>query len=1004
MNESAGAHTATSRPTRRQYLTVCFADLCDSTRLATTLEAEEYAEIVGQVRELCREVIPRHRGRITQVLGDGILAIFGYPTVDEDDTFRATRAALELHRAVRDLRLGKPPVELRLHTGIHAGLVLLGEGDAELGRVQLLGNVPNIAARLAQAAETDQILVSDEALGPHRHRFTAGLARRLTLRGAADTVLVHPILSLTGANTRFEGVRRRGLGVMVGRVEQLKTLENVLQEVLQGGHGCVAVSGPAGVGKSRLAEEFLRRAATSNVQIHRGSCENHLSAEPLQPFLQIVRSLLDVRHDDASVRADTIPSRLAELPGVREPEPAVPYVPQRARDDSPITAIHSLIVRLGETRAQVILIDDWQWADDASKQVVRALRACKQPGLLLLILMRDRAAIDLDLGNARWLELVPFTEAESMQALAHLLPGVDPFVAGDIHRQSGGNALFIEELCYLAVQTGGRLSRTTTGAAWLDNLIASRVARIPAEQAETVRAAAVIGAVVPLWLLETVLARAQDESLLRALAENDLLFADERTGSLRFKHGITRSAIYNAIGIYERESMHLRIAEALRLRGTSDGRGEAYEALAYHYAAGGRHAEAARYAEVAGDKAIVASALDRAKAQYRAALKALELQERTREVEEGWIRIVHRLGLACVFDASREDLGVFRRAAEIADKASDPATIARTDYWLGYISYALGDSRPALFHCARALETARRCGDDRLAVQVRAVLGQVRAATSEYDLASTLLDEAIAIKRQHRTGARPAVGLAYSLACKALAISDRGLFAQAEECLGEALDAAQRMDHEVEASIRGIRAAVLLWQGRWAEALDSATQACRIGEQVRSLFSFSMAHSAGAYALWILEGTPLAVQRLREATSWLEPRGVRLFRSLNFGWLTDALTSAGRSEEARQFAARALLRARQRDLLGAAMTYRALARSATTPKHERRYLELAMQIAVKRQSAHEIALTQLADAELAIARGDVASAAKNLDDALPAFERMNMAWHRERAKQLHETL
>src|SRR5690348_14698798 len=116
MQAAADAHTTSQRATRRQYLTVCFVDLCDSTHLSATLEAEEYEEILGRVRELCRQLIPQHGGRITQVLGDGVLAVFGYPVVEEDDTFRAARAAIELHQAVRDLRLGCPTVELRLHT------------------------------------------------------------------------------------------------------------------------------------------------------------------------------------------------------------------------------------------------------------------------------------------------------------------------------------------------------------------------------------------------------------------------------------------------------------------------------------------------------------------------------------------------------------------------------------------------------------------------------------------------------------------------------------------------------------------------------------------------------------------------------------------------------------------------------------------------------------------------------------------------------------------------
>src|SRR5262245_40701160 len=150
MDETSRGTAAAATP-RRQYLSILFSDLSDSTRLAELMEVEHYAEVLNDLRRLCREIIPRHGGRIAQLLGDGVLAIFGYPQTAEDDSRRATEAALALHAAVAALRprAGDLPIALGMHTGIHAGLVLLGEGDPELGPFQLLGNVLNIAARLS---------------------------------------------------------------------------------------------------------------------------------------------------------------------------------------------------------------------------------------------------------------------------------------------------------------------------------------------------------------------------------------------------------------------------------------------------------------------------------------------------------------------------------------------------------------------------------------------------------------------------------------------------------------------------------------------------------------------------------------------------------------------------------------------------------------------------------------------------------------------------------------
>ena len=138
----------------RYPLSILFADLSDSTTLAASMEAEEYAEILDGLRRVCRESIPRHGGTIVQLLGDGGLAIFGFPAAREGDGRRATQAALELHHAIRALPVRHLACgnSLTLHTGIHSGMVLVDQGDSQLGVLQLFGNVPNLASRLAQAA------------------------------------------------------------------------------------------------------------------------------------------------------------------------------------------------------------------------------------------------------------------------------------------------------------------------------------------------------------------------------------------------------------------------------------------------------------------------------------------------------------------------------------------------------------------------------------------------------------------------------------------------------------------------------------------------------------------------------------------------------------------------------------------------------------------------------------------------------------------------------------
>lgn len=1021
-----GAGPEGGRTARRRYLTMMFSDLSESTRLAASMEAEQYAEVLGELRRAYEEVIPKHGGTIVQIQGDGVLAVFGYPEAREDGGRRAAEAALELHERVRRLRPRTEaaiPEPLALHTGIHSGLVLCDEGDLVRGRVELLGDATNLAAHLSDVAERDEILVSEQTLGPERHLFEVGATRTLRLAGRADPLTVHRILARRSVATRYEAHVLRGLTPLVGRQAEMRALERSLREAVAGTVRCVAVCAPAGLGKTRLVEEFLRRAESRDCQVHRGYCEPYQSAEPLQPFLQMLRTLFRLESGmDAQRAAAAVEAGLAAIgPDMRArgapllrllslgDRPAAPASPVSASRENAVAALRDLFGALAANRPQALFVDDWHWADDATHQTVAAIRALARRRILIVTASRSLAAGDAGTSDAQVLELAPFTESEALEAISRISPGMEPFTMGEICRYSGGNPLYIEELCHSAAEAGAErpLGRVGSGEAWLNALIESRVARLPAPQAALVRTAAVIGNVIPSWLLESVTGCATDHPMVRALAAQDLVFPGESPGTLRFKHGIARDVIYDAVGLHERRAIHLRIAQTLRAHASAGAIEENLEALAYHFGAAGRSAEAADYAELAGDKAAAASALDRAQAQYGAALSAIDRLEPSPANRRRWISIALRLARACVFDPSREQREILRRAAAIARELGDAPAIAGTEFWLGNVCYALGESRAAIRHCERALAAAQGAGDERLVAEIRATLGEAAAAACDYDRALGLLKEAIALKRRHRSGTRPAIGLAYTLVCKASVLGDRGQFAQARECFAEALEAVRGTRHAVLGSLYCWQSAVFLWQGRWDDARLAAYEAQRVAEQVRSRYLFAMSRALGAYAGWIATRAPELLQAMLDATQWIEASGRLQYISLCHGWLADALASRGRYADARDRAARALRRGRGRDRLGEAMACRAMARAAAKGfgrRPARHYLALAMSAARARGSPHEVAATLLCQAEIALGVGDLPQARVLADEAESAFRKMDMAWHLAEVARLRADL
>lgn len=1000
----------------RRYLTLVFCDLSGSTALAEALEAEDYAEILGNLHDLYQAIVAKHGGIVVRIQGDGMLAMFGYPNAQEDDARRAVETAVDLRDAVQNRTVSSKNGSLSalgVHTGIHSGLVLVTDGDVIRGRFELHGHAPSVAARLCEAAQRNGILVSEETLGPENHFYLTGKRRFLPIKGKADPLPVLDILSRTSIRTRFEASVERGLTVFTGREFELGILKQLLSETLSGAPRHMLIFGAPGLGKTRLAHELLHYAANCGCDVHRGYCEPNLSAAPLHPFLHILRGM---REGYSGTLPDTIRSELkpamviAKAVAVRKDAglpPANASLPPSTTDsvrepqniEGATNSIPAMFKTLASKAPQVIFIDDWQWADDASRQMVRVLRAIKDMPIFILHTSRNFAPDDAGMVGTQVMELPPFAAAEATQAVTSLLHGNDPFLADQIRAQAGGNPLFIEELCHSVSNDAGKqsIALASKGPAWLNTLIESRLDRLPDEEAELVRAASVIGNVIPTWLFEEITGIGEQDARVKVLAHRDFIFPSETPGFLQFKHGVTRDVIYESVGLRQRKATHLKIAEALLRKSSSSDKEEFYEPLAYHYGVGGNAKEAATYAAMAGDKAVAASALDRAQKQYRAALSALDQSEQPEAVYVQWMAIAMRLSLSCVFDPSREHLEILQRALHRATLRDDVPSVAQVEYWLGYINYALGEARIAVVHLERASLLTNSVSNGPMTMQIVATLGQAKAAIGDYTEALTLLDRAIVDKRTHRKKGRPAVSSAYALACKAAAVGDQGRFPLAHECFDEALEAVRGAGHEVEGSILCWKSAVQLWQGQWAAAQKSANQAMLVAQRVKSLYVYSMSISLEAFALWKLIQSTESLPRIVDATSWLEVRDRGLFISLNYGWLAEGLVADGSFARARHFSALALLRARRRhDYLGQAMACRAMAVAMNTAgKREAasQYVMRATQNAEIRGSLHELAATRLCHAQLKIEWGDRLAATPILDNAQRQFDEMGMHWH-----------
>ncbi len=1011
-------------------MTVLFSDLCGSTRLSRATDPEVLDEILGHVKDAAFRIIDEHGGTVVQFHGDGVLAVFGYPAPGEDDVQRAAAATLALHDAVRSLELGHltpPGFDLRMHSGIDAGLVLVREGDAVLGAFKLVGDPPNTAAGLAAHANADQILASRTALLGSLPFFETETVPPVSLKGIEAPVETYRIFARTDIRRRWEASQCQGLTPFIGRTDVLVTLDEALATARSGRLVRTLVVGDAGIGKTRTIEEFLSRARDGGARALGGYCERQGSIAPLLPFQQITRQAFELSADAAAkvdvegvedrIQALGLADHAVELLGLASLRPTARFGDPEARAEGGVKALAAfaaLLTAIARDAPIVLFLDDWQWSDDASRVAAGALVAmlAREP-ILWLTATRPTETSEAARDDELRIELAPFGDDESAAAIELLAPiGLDLDMTGRLHLRSGGNPLFLEELCRSLSPREADADRAIDVPTTLHGLIEDRVHALPPAQAEAIRAAAVIGNVVPRRLFESLTGLGEDAPILDELDALDLLHPGVIDGTLRFKHGITRDVVYHSVRLADRRSLHARIVDILEAGQNVEGPDAPWESLAHHCEGAADFERASLYAERAGDRAWATAALDLTRQQYGAALAALDQLPESEENQRRWLSISKRRAFACVFNPAREQTEMLANAARIGELLGDLSAVGHALFWNGFIHYSLGNMAEALETYQQGLAVAERADDEKLVAQLRANIGELRAATCEYEEAGALLDESIESKRRlqsRKEGSRAPTGSAYALACKGFIAAERGDGEASESFFGEALDAVRGTGHPVGGSCRAFQGTAQILLGRFERAIEIADEVTAAGERMNGPYLFGRGRTEGSFARFMLHGDRDALDTLQRTTDWLEEKEIKLYISVAYGCLAEAFVRAERLDIARRYADRALARAERLDPIGEGIACRALARltAREAPNHPDQadaWLERALNAAEKRGSPREIALTIATHSEILAWRGERELARARLGIARPELERMGLEWYAADARRLAESL
>jgi class 3 adenylate cyclase/tetratricopeptide (TPR) repeat protein len=1029
----------------RRHLTIWMADLCGYTRLSEVFDPEEVALLMDRIEHEATRIVVEHGGIINQFVGDEIVALFGVPTSHEDDARRGVSSAVALHAFVRQLDVGLKSdlaQSVRLHTGVHTGLVLAEPRDPRHGLYSLRGDAVNVAARLRSLARPDEILVSaatQELIAPYH------LAERidsLALRGRAAPMVAYRLIGSTGAATAFEAEQQRGLVPLVGRVRELETLMEAFGRAADGHGQVITVEGQSGVGKSRLLHE-LRQRLEPRATVFSMRCEPYGKVTPYQAFLRplagsdgraVSRAGLEerLRAFDLGAHLPAFAALLGVPPDAQEPR----LMGEQLRA-AILRALVEFFLAASRRGPVVLLLEDWHWADEGSSTAAAHITTIlDEHPILMVISHRPTDTAGWGLSRATRLSLAPLTADETGQLAELLLGGGEqrrPWLAAAIHEHTRGNAFFVEQVCRALSDSRWGWAESPRGAAGarrerlpvpdtVEAVLRARIDSLDVRDADILRLASVLGPGFPLWQLELLVDATEgaEEALagcMRRLAGVDLLYPDGDNG-YRFKHAITQEVAYETLIRQRRRELHARVARGIE-RVAAEVLDDFCESLAYHYAAGEEHERAAYFAERSGDKAVRTFSLEEARQQYRLVISSLGHLDQAGETVRRQIDAGIKWAAACMFHPAREQLEVLGTTLEYARRLGYQTGIAYTLCWLGCIEYALGDQERAARTFGECLALASQLGDDRLVAQLHLNLGQSYAAATDYERAIEKINEGLARKEQGigyrppgRTSAPRGMpagsGRAYAVGYLGLIKGDMGQFQEAYRYLEEALTIVRAVRSQaVEGSVLTQLALVQLWQGEWAAARTTAAQMQARAEQVHGPYILAMSKTVSGYTDVISADYPAALQLLQDAVTWLEESQIGLTLSWNHACLAEGLALAGRFVDARIHAWRALERAEARDLLGEVGAHRALglaeAGDGGTWPMARACFDRARAASARKQSPRDEAVTLFRGASVAFRFGERALACDWLVGAIGQFSAMDMPWYVAQAHALADS-
>jgi class 3 adenylate cyclase len=675
----AAAATASAVPVglhdtaERRQVTVMFSDLVGSTALSARMDPEDLREVILAYQKSVAETVQRFGGFLAKYMGDGVLIYFGYPQAHEDDADRAVRSGLELIAAVTAL---KSPVPLQTRVGIATGLVVVGDliGSGEAQERGIVGETPNLAARLQSIAEPNMVVLAEDTRRLLGNLFELEDLGAKDLKGISGPVRACAARRASSAEGRFEAMHATALTALVGREEETELLLRRWSKAKTGEGQVVLLSGEAGIGKSRLTAALLERLASEPHTRLRYFCSPQHTDSALYPIISQMQRAAGFAHDDnAQAKYEKLDALLVQSPTPRQDAallaemlslpndgryPTLQLAPQQRRQKT-LEALTAQMETLSRSKPVLMIFEDVHWIDPTSLEALgRAVDRITALSVLLIVTYRPEFEppwIGRPHVTAITVNRLGQREIAAMIARVTGNKSLPANIQRDIIERTDGIPLFVEEMTKAVLETESEESAERTVAAVPSRALAvpatlhaSLMARLdrlgPAKEVAQIGAA--IGREFSHELIAAVVRRPEVE-LTRALdrlIEAGLLFRQGMAphGTYLFKHALVRDAAYSTLLRGRRQELHNQIVSALQ-QNFPELVVIQPEVLAHHSAEAGAPAEAIEYYLLAAKRATAAMNNKEAKAHLK---RGITLAEQLPASDPRRPKLVSRLGVA----------------------------------------------------------------------------------------------------------------------------------------------------------------------------------------------------------------------------------------------------------------------------------------------------------------------------------------------------------------------